>query len=886
MIEMELPNGTVKIFKINSTFARSKKAPVYFIAKVIKQTPKAVYLYGHGTVETKREGVCCICGWRLTHPVSISVGVGPECGKHFHDWDLIGGYSKENADAITKAIIDIKVEGWFPKSIIKETMETTEDIHPPADHPMLKKPKKQIKKASLIDSSPPLIKIEFPFSQEILYKVKLLPGRRFHNEGQNKYWTAPLSIETVEQLQEIGFQMDLTLMEYMEKSTEPIETKIKPLMNIDFSLCPLYNGVWNNNQNIGEDYAQRSLPTHNKSVKSRQEEFSKRTSTRSQTESNRNTEENCRRSRMTGKSIQEHDGSDASTRNQEKAFERIGKSPSNSWDQLQRRERPRDDFDSENCKQIINQMWIHKGISNPNKRASDQVQACCECIQSRLCPSRRQNSDRTGRSMPPSDGTTTTGQEKGCGTEKPWMDCNTLKALQTFLKIDGIQRALYHFQLEDVMKVEALQGRCLIASEMGLGKTAQSLAWLQLHPEKRPVVIVVPASLKLNWERECSMWISNPKVQILSGKKANTPIVGEIIIINYDIIGAWVKALKAIKPQVLVLDEVHKIKNKGTQRTKAVTNLAKSTPHIIGLSGTPIENRPAEIYNAVKMIDPGAVGTWTAFGKRYCDGKYNGWGWDFNGASNIAKLHEKLTSTVMIRRKKADVLKDLPAKVRSFVPMEINNRKKYKVVEADFIGWVKREKGLAAAEKAGNAEALAKISALKQLAAEGKMTQAIDWIKDHLDTNGKLVVFAVHKKTIDRLMNELADYSPVKVDGSVSQDNRQVAVDTFQNNPRCRVFVGNINAAGVGLTLTAASSVAFAELPWSPSEIAQAEDRCHRIGQKYSVNIYFLLSTGTIEETTAKLIDDKRKVLDQVLDGIETESTNLLGELMEQYSKS
>jgi SWI/SNF-related matrix-associated actin-dependent regulator 1 of chromatin subfamily A len=218
--------------------------------------------------------------------------------------------------------------------------------------------------------------------------------------------------------------------------------------------------------------------------------------------------------------------------------------------------------------------------------------------------------------------------------------------------------------------------------------------------------------------------------------------------------------------------------------------------------------------------------------------------------------------------------------------MEINNRKKYKVVEADFIGWVKREKGLAAAEKAGNAEALAKISALKQLAAEGKMTQAIDWIKDHLDTNGKLVVFAVHKKTIDRLMNELADYSPVKVDGSVSQDNRQVAVDTFQNNPRCRVFVGNINAAGVGLTLTAASSVAFAELPWSPSEIAQAEDRCHRIGQKYSVNIYFLLSTGTIEETTAKLIDDKRKVLDQVLDGIETESTNLLGELMEQYSKS
>jgi SNF2 family DNA or RNA helicase len=239
----------------------------------------------------------------------------------------------------------------------------------------------------------------------------------------------------------------------------------------------------------------------------------------------------------------------------------------------------------------------------------------------------------------------------------------------------------------------------------------------------------------------------------------------------------------------------------------------------------------------------------------------------------------------MIRRKKADVLKDLPTKVRSFVPMEIDNLKKYKVVEADFIEWVKREKGLAAAEKAENAEALAKISALKQLAAEGKMKQAIDWIKDHLDTNGKLVVFAVHKKTIDRLMNELADYNPVKVDGSVSQENRQLAVDTFQNDPRCRVFIGNINAAGVGLTLTAASSVAFAEVAWSPGEHDQAEDRIHRIGQTAdSVNAYYLLAGGTIEETMARLIDSKRKVLDQVLDGIETNSKNLLGELIERLT--
>ena len=686
---MELPTNETLIFKINQVFARSKNAPVYFAAKVVLQTPKAAYLYGHGTLETRRMGVCCACGRALTHPVSIALGIGPECGSHFHDWDLIGGYSKENADAITKAVQEnMKVDGWFPKSIIKETMESEEQIQIPADHPMLKKPEKKelVKKASQVvyqDSNRPAIKIEFPFDPDTLNKVKLIPGRRFHNEGYNaKYWTAPLSVDAVEQLQDLGFQMDQALIEYLEKSK----------IHVD---------------------------------------------------------------------------------------------------------------------------------------------------------------------------------------DMPEID------------IPGLGMELFPYQKKGVAFIEAKDGRALVGDEQGLGKTAQALAWLQLHPEKRPVVIVVPASLKLNWSRECDMWMSNPKVQILSGKKANTPIVGEIIIINYDIIGAWVKALKAIKPQVLITDECHKWKNNKAQRTKAIKALGKVCPHVIALSGTPIENRPAEIYNAVQMIDPGVAGPWKTFGIRYCAGKHNGFGWDYTGASNVAELHEKLTNTIMIRRKKADVLKDLPAKVRSFVPMEIDNLKKYKVVEADFIGWVKREKGLAAAEKAGNAEALAKISALKQLAAEGKMTQAIDWIKDHLDTNGKLVVFAVHKKTIDRLMNELADYSPVKVDGSVSQESRQLAVDTFQNDPRCRVFVGNINAAGVGLTLTAASSVAFVEIAWSPGEHDQAEDRIHRIGQTAdSVNAYYLLAGGTIEETMAKLIDSKRKVLDQVLDGIETDSKNLLGELMEQYSKA
>jgi SWI/SNF-related matrix-associated actin-dependent regulator of chromatin subfamily A-like protein 1 len=684
---MELPKETMLV-KVRPAFAKSKGCPVFFAAKALIETPRAAYLYGRGTTETRRTGVCMICGRTLTHPVSIALGIGPECGSHFHDWNLIGGYSQENIDRITKAMRDIVVDGWFPKSVF-EWSECGDEVSIPADHPMLKKPEKKAgpaKKASQItyqDTNRPGIKIEFPFDQEILTKVKLIPGRRFHNEGYNaKYWTAPISVEAVETLQELEFDLDPKLLEYLDKAKVNVE-------------------------------------------------------------------------------------------------------------------------------------------------------------------------------------------------DMPEMD------------IPGLKMDLFPYQKKGVAFIEAKDGRALIGDEMGLGKTAQSLAWLQLHPEKKPVVIVVPASLKLNWARECEMWMSNPKVQILSGKKTNTPIVGEIIIINYDILNAWVKVLKGIKPQVLILDEVHKAKNKQTQRTKAVKALGKICPHVIALSGTPIENRPAEIYNAIQMIDPAVAGPWMSFGKRYCDGHHNGFGWQFNGASNVEELHEKLTNTIMIRRKKADVLTDLPAKVRSFVPMEINNWKVYRNAESDFIGWVKKEKGLLAAERAGNAEALAKISALKQLAAEGKMTAAIDWVKDHLDSNGKLVVFAVHKKTIDRLMDELADYSPVKVDGSVSQENRQVAVDTFQNDPRCRVFVGNIQAAGVGLTLTAASSVAFVELPWAPGAADQAEDRIHRIGQTAdSVNAYYLLAQGTIEETMARLIDTKRKVLDQVLDGIETDSRNLLGELMEEYAKA
>jgi len=396
------------------------------------------------------------------------------------------------------------------------------------------------------------------------------------------------------------------------------------------------------------------------------------------------------------------------------------------------------------------------------------------------------------------------------------------------------------------------------------------------------VVIVVPASLKLNWEREARMWMSDPKVTIVKGTKPY-PVNTEILVINYDILKNWAKyIIETYKPQVIIADEVHYAKNNKAARTKALKDIAKHTEHFIGLSGTPIVNRPVEFFNAIQMIDPSLFPNYWNFVKKYCDAKHNGYGWDFSGATNTTELHERLSTSIMIRRRKSEVLKELPDKIRTFVPVELTNRDEYATAERDFIKFVKIQKGVTAANKASAAEALAEIEGLKQLAIQGKMDQCIKWIEDFIESGEKLVVMATHRFVIDSLMDRFKDIA-VKVDGSVSSEGRQTAVDRFQSDEDVKLFVGNIKAAGVGLTLTAASNVAFIELPWTPGDLVQAEDRCHRIGQKDTVNVYYLLAQETIEERIAGLLDDKRRVLDSVLDGERPAEGSLFSELMDKY---
>lgn len=449
------------------------------------------------------------------------------------------------------------------------------------------------------------------------------------------------------------------------------------------------------------------------------------------------------------------------------------------------------------------------------------------------------------------------------------------------VQIPGLLKELFPFQKKGVAFIEQNRGRALVADEMGLGKTVQALGWLQLHPNKRPVIIVVPASLKLKWKQEVLNWLPNPRVQVLSGTNPYR-VKGNIIIINYDIVYSWLETLKSLNPQVIITDECHYFKSDKAKRTKAIKMLSKGVPHIIALSGTPIVNRPIEAYNAIKMISPLLFPDRWHFAARYCGSYFDGYGWNFNGATHKLELHERLTSTIMIRRLKSEVLTELPPKMYSYVPLILDNESEYTFARDHFIQFISSTRGQSAARKASNAEVITQIMTLRQVAVKGKLAQVKNWIEDYLESTDKLVVFAIHKFVIDDIMKAFGSIA-VKIDGSVAMEKRNEAVQKFQNDPKIRLFVGNIQAAGVGLDLTAASNVCFIELPWTPGELVQAEDRCHRIGQKDNVTVHYLLASDTIEYEIAELLDSKKKVLNAVLDGQDTPDDSLLTELIRKY---
>jgi len=474
--------------------------------------------------------------------------------------------------------------------------------------------------------------------------------------------------------------------------------------------------------------------------------------------------------------------------------------------------------------------------------------------------------------------------------------------LDTVLDIPGLGGELRQFQKEGVAFINAKKGRALIGDDMGLGKSVQALAYLQQHKGLRPAIIVCPACVKINWEREAAKWTTEKVITVLRGraeKKDFNAVKSEltgITIVNYDILAnrtekdedgkrhpikmtGWADWLKTLKPEIVIIDEIQAISSRTANRTKAVLSLCRNVPQVVGLSGTPIENRPIEFYTCIHLINPGVFPSFFSYALKYCGAKHNGFGWEYNGSSNVLELNDTLCATLMLRRKKADVLKELPPKTRSIVPMEIENVEEYEKARDGFLQWI--DSRSPEDQSTGKVTEMAQLEVLKQIVIRGKLKAAIEWIDTFLQSGEKLVVFSVHRNTTFALMERFGAEA-VKIIGGMTDKDRQASVDRFQTDDSVRLFCGNIQAAGSGITLTAACNTCFLELPWTPGKLVQAEDRIYRIGQSQPCNIWYLVGSNTIDEDMAMMLEAKAKVLGSILDGVPEEETSLIGDLIKK----
>jgi SWI/SNF-related matrix-associated actin-dependent regulator 1 of chromatin subfamily A len=436
----------------------------------------------------------------------------------------------------------------------------------------------------------------------------------------------------------------------------------------------------------------------------------------------------------------------------------------------------------------------------------------------------------------------------------------------------------------------AVQNRSvLIGDEMGLGKTVQAIAVINVEKPKT-VLIVCPATLKINWQKECNRWLVDPyRIHVMRSGDA-FPVIPEIVIMNYDIAAKYADEIRAVKWDLLICDEAHYMKNPKAARTKALLGEGKKVRPLgaekrIFLTGTPITNRPVEIWPLVNYLFPAQFSNFFFFAKRYCNAVSSRYGWDFSGASNLDELQQTLRSAGMIRRMKAQVLTELPAKIRQVISLPSDSvsrlikkenehgdalEKRVKAIKAE----AKRSK--ASGDKEAYAAAVGQLrqaysvafeemAAIRRELAHAKIPFVIEHITDIVESNGKVVVMAHHREVVDALQNHFG-LAAVKLYGGMSDVEKENSVTRFQNDQTCKIFVGSIRAAGVGITLTAAAKVVFAELDWTPANMMQAEDRCHRIGQTESVLVQHLVFDGSLDARMAEILVEKMAIIGAALD--------------------
>lgn len=473
-------------------------------------------------------------------------------------------------------------------------------------------------------------------------------------------------------------------------------------------------------------------------------------------------------------------------------------------------------------------------------------------------------------------------------------DCDIAIPSRPGLEYLGYQKAGIHYAAE--------REGTLIADEMGLGKTIQGIGLINHNPKLHRALVICPAHLKIKWYRELNKWlVRQQSVGIADGRCFPTT---DIVIINFQILHKYPKRLEFFWDLVIV-DEAHELRNPKAQRTKAVLGYSPTPKerragvlsssginarYRLMLSGTPMANEPFEMFPLLHWLNPRVFASKWDFAKRYCGWRPGARG-SRGGSTNADELKERLRSTVMIRRLKKDVLTELPPKRREVIELPA-----HKVMEVHaendavkrFIdGLAQMKADVEIAKASGNAtryrEAVenlrlgltkmnGEIAVIRRQTAIVKVPLVVEAVKEIIQEGNKVILFAYHREVVQAYFEQFK--GAVRVWGGMLPGDKQRACDTFQNNPACPIIVGNMDAMGTGLDLTAANVVVFAEEAWVPLVISQCEDRAHRIGQINSVNVIHFVLEGSVDCRMAYRTIEKQEIFDRILDGSKEELAN------------
>jgi SNF2 family DNA or RNA helicase len=417
-------------------------------------------------------------------------------------------------------------------------------------------------------------------------------------------------------------------------------------------------------------------------------------------------------------------------------------------------------------------------------------------------------------------------------------------------------------QVEAVEKLVRTK-RFILADDMGLGKTTSTVV-ASLETGAKRILVICPASLKINWLREIQNY-TDRSIYICEGKKYEE---ADFVILNYDIIKNFHDPENPENSLILksdfdlvVVDEAHYIQNKSAQRTKLINSIVKGIDRLWLLTGTPMTSRPMNYYNLLDLVESPVAANWMAYVKRYCNGYQFKVGnrkiWNVTGASNLEELRDR-TSKQVLRRLKTDVL-DLPDKIITPVYLRLKSNE-YEELMGEYFDWYDKNPD----ESSSLTVQFTKLTKVRQIIAKEKIKSTIELIDNILEQDKKVIVFTNFTETLQNIHNHY-DKLSVYLDGSCSPKQRQDAVDRFQNDDKVKIFVGNMKAAGVGITLTAAEAVIMNDLSFVPSDHSQAEDRSYRYGQKSNVSVYYPIFENTIEGTIYDILNHKKHVFETVM---------------------